>query len=132
MTLSMGSHIADVSSQVTVLVGARPDSDTSSAKRPTNPRAYRAAGRIADLERRIIILKRLIAYCDHMASELDLEIKNEEHRLKVYDPADITYSTYATATAFRRDNLRRSAAELNAHLTNADQQLGELSGMFAP
>jgi flagellar FliJ protein len=45
---------------------------------------------------------------------------------KVHDPADIAYSIYAKATASRRDNLRRSADELRAHLAKAEQQLSEL------
>jgi flagellar FliJ protein len=61
-----------------------------------------------------------------MASDLDQEVRNEENRVKVHDPADIAYSTYAKATASRRDNLRRSADELRAHLAKAEQHLREI------
>ena len=50
-------------------------------------------------------MKRLIADCDRWAGDLDQEVRNEEDRVKIHDPADIAYSTYAKATASRRDNL---------------------------
>ena len=52
-------------------------------------------GQVADLKKRIPILKRLIADCDRMAADLDQEVRNEEHRVKVDDPARVAYSTYA-------------------------------------
>ena len=83
-------------------------------------------GQVADLKRRIPILKRLIADCDHLASDLEQEIRNEEARVKIHDPAHSAYSIYARATALRRDNLRRSADELRAHLAGAEKALIEL------
>jgi hypothetical protein len=52
-----------------------------------------------------------------------LRVRNEENRVKVYDPADIAYSIYAKATASRRDNnwkhfclaLREITAGANGH-----------------
>jgi hypothetical protein len=64
---------------------------------------------VADLKRRIPILKRLIADCDRLAADLDQEVRNEEDRVRIHDPANSAYSAYARATALRRDNLRRSA-----------------------
>jgi hypothetical protein len=46
--------------------------------------------------------------------------------ISVDDPANAAYSNYATATAGRRDNLRRSAEELRAHLTQAERALRDL------
>ena len=46
--------------------------------------------------------------------------------MRVHNPADIAYSIYAKATGSRRDNLRRSADELRAHLAKAEQQLRDL------
>jgi len=83
-------------------------------------------GQVADLKRRIPILRRLIADCDRMAAALDQEVRNEEDRVKIHDPAHSAYSTYAKATASRRDNLRRTADELRAHLANAEKALLEL------
>ncbi len=82
-------------------------------------------GQVADLKRRIPILRRLIADCDRMAAALDQEVRNEEDRVKIHDPANSAYSTYAKATASRRDNLRRSADQLRAHLANAEKALLE-------
>ena len=83
-------------------------------------------GQVVDLKRCIPILKRLIADCDRLAGDLDQEVRNEEDRVKIHDPADIAYSTYAKAAASRRDNLRHSADELRAHLAKAEKALGEL------
>ena len=38
--------------------------------------------------------------------DLDREIRIEEDRVKIHNPAHSAYSTYAKATALRRDNLR--------------------------
>jgi hypothetical protein len=43
-----------------------------------------------------------------------------EHRAKIHDPADAAYSTYARATASRRDNLRHIADELRTHFGKAE------------
>jgi hypothetical protein len=80
-------------------------------------------GQVADLKRRIPILKRLIADCDRLATNLDQEVRNEEDRVKIHDPAHFAYSIYARATASRRDNLRRSADELRTHLAEAEKAL---------
>jgi len=83
-------------------------------------------GQVADLKRRIPILKCLIADCDRLATDLDQEVRNEEDRVKIHDPAHYAYSIYARAAASRRDNLRRSADELRAHLGKAEMTLFEL------
>ena len=75
----------------------------------------------ADLKRRITILRALIADYDRTAADLDNEVRTEENRVKIYDPADVAYSIYAKASASRRDNLRRSADELRAHLAKAEK-----------
>jgi flagellar FliJ protein len=59
------------------------------------------------------------------SGDLDQEVRNEEDRVKIYDPAHSAYSIYARATASRRDNLRRSADELRAHLAKAEKALLE-------
>jgi hypothetical protein len=83
-------------------------------------------GQVADLKRRIPILKRLIADRDRLAADLDLEVRNEEDRVKIHDPSHSAYSIYARATALRRDNLRRSAVELRTHLAQSEKALLEL------
>jgi flagellar protein FliJ len=83
-------------------------------------------GRTAYLKRRIPLMRQLIVECDGAAAKLDQEVRTEEDRVKEHDPAAVTYSTYAKATASRRDNLRRSAEELRAHLVKAEKALREL------
>jgi hypothetical protein len=46
-------------------------------------------GQLADLKRRIPILKR-----DRLAADLDQEVRNEEDRVKIHDPDRSAYSTY--------------------------------------
>ena len=107
--------------------GHRPESAASAAnaKRLDDLWANQMEGQVADLKRRIPILKRLIADCDRLAADLDREVRNEEDRVKIHDPAHSAYSIYARATASRRDNLRRSADELRAHLAKAEKALIE-------
>jgi len=95
------------------------------AKRLDDPSANQMEGQVADLKRRIPILKRLIDDCDRLAADLDQAVRNEEDRVKIHDAAHSAYSTYAKATASRRDNLRRSADELRAHLAKAEKALIE-------
>ena len=129
MTLSIDGHPFGVSRRVTHLLAslpARPASSASKTKRLNDPWASQMEGQVADLKRRIPILKRLIADCDRLATNLDQEVRNEEDRVKIHDPAHFAYSIYARATASRRDNLRRSAEELRAHLVKAGKALLEL------
>ena len=133
MTLSTDGHPGDVS-RVTYLSAssaARPTASAGKAKRLDDPSANQMEGQVADLKRRIPILKRLIADCDRLAADLDQEVRNEEDRIKIHDPVHSTYSTYAKATALRRDNLRRSAGELRAHLAKAEKALIELGALDA-
>ena len=82
-------------------------------------------GQVTDLKKRIPILKGLIADCERLAADLDQEVRNEENRVRIHDPVHSAYSIYAKATALRRDNLRRSADDLRAHLAKAEKALIE-------
>jgi chromosome segregation ATPase len=124
MALSIEDHHGDVSLRVTYLSVRRAER-ASRAKRLNDTWAHQVEGQIADLKSRIPILQRLIAECDRLAGDLEQEVRNEENRVKIHDPADIAYSTYAKAAASRRDNLRHSADELRAHLTKAEKALRE-------
>jgi hypothetical protein len=124
MTLSIDGHSGDVSRRVTYLSASSPARWVSSASKPerlNDPWTDQMEGQVADLKRRIPILKRLIADCDRLAADLDQEVRNEEDRVRIHDRAHSAYSTYASATALRRDNLRRSADELRAHLAKAEK-----------
>ena len=127
MTLSTDGHPGNVSRRVTYLSASSPARPTASAGKATrldDPSANQMEGQVADLRRRIPILKRLIADCDRLAADRDQEVRNEEDRVN-HDPAHSAYSIYARATASRRDNLRCSADELRAHLAKAEKALIE-------
>jgi hypothetical protein len=129
MTLSIDGHPGDVSPRVTYLSARSPAKPTASpgkAKRLDDPSANQMEGQVADLKRRIPTLKRLIADCDRLAADLNQEVRNEEDRVKIHDPGHCAYSTYARATALRRDNLMRSADELRVHLAKAEKEFVEL------
>jgi flagellar protein FliJ len=124
----MDGHPFGVSRRVTYLSAsspARPAASASKTKRLNDPWVHQKEGQVADLKRRIPILKRLIADCDRLAADLNQEVRNEEDRVKIHDLVHSAYSTYARATALRRDNLRRSADELGAHLAKAEKALLE-------
>jgi hypothetical protein len=124
MRLSLDGYPGSVPRQVTHLSAsspARPAASASKTKKPNDSWANQMEGHVADLKRRIPILKRLIADCDRLAADLDQEVRNEEDRVRIHDPAHSAYSIYARATASRRDNLRRSADELRAHLAKAEK-----------
>ena len=129
MRLLMDGHSGDVSRRVTYMPAGAPARRVSSASKPerlNDPWTNQMEGQVADLKRRIPILKRLIADCDRLAADLDQEVRNEENRVRIHDPALSAYSIYARATASRRDNLRRSADELRAYLAGAEKALIEL------
>jgi hypothetical protein len=128
MTLSIDDHHSAVPTRITYLSASRtkPPASESKGKRLNDPWASQKEGQVADLKRQIPILKRLIADCDRLAVDLDQEVRNEEARVKIHDPAHCAYPTYAKATASRRDNLGRSANELRTHLAKAEQALREL------
>jgi len=70
------------------------------------------ATKVADLED-------AIHEFEGMARGLDREIKAEENRTRIKDPADPAYSNFAKSAIQRRDNLRASAASLKVKLKEA-------------
>lgn len=69
--------------------------------------------------RRVAQIETMIAEFARMAGDLDKEIAAEEQRAKISDPNHFAYPTYAKAAAQRRDNLRRSAMDLEVQLDQA-------------
>ena len=61
----------------------------------------------------------------HRAGELDREIRIEQDRAGIHDPAHFAYPTYAKAAIARRENLKRSSDELKTQLDDAQATLGE-------
>jgi len=69
--------------------------------------------------RKVEDLQRIIREFDQMAADLELQIQIEEDRTGVRKRSHFSYSTFAEAAAQRRDNLRRSTAELREKLAAA-------------
>ena len=79
---------------------------------------------VDEKRRRVLQIETMIAEFDRMANDLSREIGAEEQRAGISDPAHFAYPTYAKAATQRRDNLRRSAAELQGQLDEAKAELG--------
>ncbi|MCC6888450.1 MAG: flagellar export protein FliJ [Hyphomicrobiales bacterium] len=80
---------------------------------------------VDEKRRRVAQIEGMIAEFDRIASDLDREIKSEQDRAGIHDPAHFAYPTYAKAAIQRRENLKRSAAELRVQLEDAQAALRE-------
>jgi flagellar protein FliJ len=80
---------------------------------------------VDEKRRRVAQIESMIAEFDRIASELEREIKAEQDRAGIHDPAHFAYPTYAKAAMQRRENLKRSAAELRTELDEAKLALDE-------
>ena len=80
---------------------------------------------VDEKRRKVAQIEAMIAEFDRIAAELDREIKTEQERAGIHDPAHFAYPTYAKAAINRRENLKRSAGELKAQLDDAQAMLGE-------
>lgn len=104
MTLSIDGHSGDVSRRVRYLSANSPAGPTASsvkAKKGDDPSVRQFEGQVADLKRRIPILNRLIADCDRLAADLDREVRVEEDRVKIHDPAAVANSSSVKFSIFR-------------------------------
>jgi hypothetical protein len=72
--------------------------------------------------RKVADLEHMIREFEGMASDLDRQIKAEEDRTGVKDPAHFAYSTFAKSASQRRDNLRASADGLKTKLEAAQRE----------
>jgi flagellar FliJ protein len=80
---------------------------------------------VDEKRRKVAQIEAMIAEFDRIATELDREIKLEQDRAGIHDPAHFAYPTYAKAANTRRENLKRSTGELRAQLDDAQAALGE-------
>ena len=80
---------------------------------------------VDEKRRKVAQIEAMIAEFDRIAAELDREIKLEQDRAGIHDPAHFAYPTYAKAAIGRRENLKRSADELKVQLDDAKAMLGE-------
>ena len=80
---------------------------------------------VDEKRRKVAQIEGMIAEFERMASDLEREIKTEQDRAGIHDPAHFAYPTYAKAAMTRRENLKRSADELKIQLEDAKAALGE-------
>jgi flagellar protein FliJ len=80
---------------------------------------------VDEKRRKVAQIEAMIAEFDRMAADLEREIKVEQDRAGIHDPAHFAYPTYAKAAIGRRENLRRSAEELRIQLEDAKLSLAE-------
>src|SRR3981081_228595 len=80
---------------------------------------------VDERRRKVAQIEVMIAEFERMAGDLDREIRSEQERAGIHDPAHFAYPTYAKAAMTRRENLKRSADELKFQLEDAKGALGE-------
>ena len=80
---------------------------------------------VDEKRRKVTQIEAMIAEFDRIAAELEREIKVEQDRAGIHDPAHFAYPTYAKAATTRRENLKHSTDELRVQLEDAKVALGE-------
>src|SRR3954449_3992682 len=80
---------------------------------------------VDEKRRTVAQIEGMIAEFERMGVDLEREIKAEQDRAGIQDPAHFAYPTYAKAAMVRRENLKRSADELRVQLDDAKAALGE-------
>jgi hypothetical protein len=75
--------------------------------------------------RKVADIEHMIREFEGMANDLDRQIKAEEDRTGIKDPAHFAYSTFAKSASHRRDNLRASADGLKVKLEAAQRERDE-------
>ena len=80
---------------------------------------------VDEKRRKVAQIEGMIAEFEHMVSDLDREIRTEQERAGIHDPAHFAYPTYAKAAIQRRENLKRSADDLKMQLDQAKDALSE-------
>ena len=80
---------------------------------------------VDEKRRQVAQIEAMIAEFDRIATELEREIKIEQDRAGIHDPAHFAYPTYAKAATARRENLKHSTDELRVQLEDAKVALGE-------
>jgi flagellar export protein FliJ len=80
---------------------------------------------VDEKRRKAAQIEGMIAEFDRMCADLEREIRTEQDRAGIHDPAHFAYPTYAKAANSRRENLKRSADDLKRQLEDAKAALGE-------
>src|SRR5258706_14190728 len=71
---------------------------------------------VDERRRRVAQIERMIGEFERISSDLERDIKIEQDRSGIHDPAHFAYPTYTKAAIQRRDNLRQSAHDLKIQL----------------
>jgi flagellar protein FliJ len=80
---------------------------------------------VDEKRRKVAQIETMIAEFERMAGDLEREIRVEQDRAGIHDPAHFAYPTYAKAAIARRENLKRSADELRMQLEDAKVVLAD-------
>jgi flagellar protein FliJ len=80
---------------------------------------------VDEKRRKVMQIEGMIAEFERMANDLEREIKSEQDKANIHDPAHFAYPTYAKAAIQRRENLKHSADELKVQLNDAKDALAE-------
>jgi flagellar export protein FliJ len=80
---------------------------------------------VDEKRRKVAQIETMIADFERMVADLDREIRSEQEKAGISDPAHYAYPTYAKAASQRRENLSRSADELKVQLEDAKADLQE-------
>src|SRR6478672_4784966 len=80
---------------------------------------------VDEKRRKVAQIEGMIAEFERMGVDLEREIKTEQDRAGIHDPAHFAYPTYAKAAMTRRENLKHSAADLKRQLEEAKTALDE-------
>jgi flagellar export protein FliJ len=80
---------------------------------------------VEERRRTVTQIESMISGFERISVDLERDIKIEQDRSGIHDPAHFAYPTYAKAAIQRRDNLKRSAQDLKIRLEDAKAALGE-------
>src|SRR5262249_371589 len=80
---------------------------------------------VEERRRTVAQIESMISGFERISVDLERDIKIEQDRSGIHDPAHFAYPTYAKAAIQRRDNLKRSAHDLKIQLEDAKATLGE-------
>jgi flagellar export protein FliJ len=80
---------------------------------------------VDEKRRKVAQIESMIADFDRMAGDLEREIRLEQERAGIHDPAHFAYPTYAKAAIQRRENIKHSGDELKVQLDAAKDALAD-------
>src|SRR5258708_36653678 len=82
---------------------------------------------VDERRRKVAQIEGMIAEFERMAGDLEREIKTEQERAGIHDPAHFAYPTYAKAAMQRKENLQRSAGGPKVQPADPKATLGQAS-----